>query len=165
MKLRYEKNCRGSSGSSVFSSTRTNPYTSTALSTIAPQIHGEFRPNSPTWPSANIRQPALTARRKDPRTSKRTFSRVVSTSTNQAKTSASTENTPWTMKSMRQPMYWTIGPPAIRPNAGAPAPIIDHQPMARVRSSGLYASKINAMELGPEAAPMTEAATRNPINE
>ena len=48
----------------------------------------------------------------------------------------------------RQPSQSTNGPPAISPSAGAAAPVIDHQPIARTRSARPYTLKINAIEVG-----------------
>ena len=82
-----------------------------------------------------------------------------------ASPSATNDNPACTKKRVRHPRSCTSGPPATRPNAGAAAPVIDHQPIARTRSSPWCTLKIKAMAVGMVAAPTTAETLRKAINE
>ena len=60
----------------------------------------------------------------------------------------------WATKIQRQPKACTTGPPATTPITGAPAPTIDHQPIACARWLDENVRLMIASDAGPSAAPM-----------
>ena len=53
----------------------------------------------------------------------------------------------------------------MRPRAGAAAPVIDHQPIARTRSFAANTPKMSAIDVGCVAPPTTAASVRRPTSE
>jgi hypothetical protein len=66
---------------------------------------------------------------------------------------------------MRQPSQSTRGPPTMRPSAGAPAVVMDHQPIARTRPPSGLTEKSRAIAVGCVAPPSTADTVRSPISE
>ena len=69
----------------------------------------------------------------------------------------------WATKIQRQPKACTTGPPATTPITGAPAPTIDHQPIACARWFDENVRLMIASDAGPSAAPMAAPIDRHAI--
>ena len=70
----------------------------------------------------------------------------------------------WATKIQRQPKACTTGPPATTPITGAPAPTIDHQPIAWARWFDENVRLMIASDAGPSAAPIAAPIERQAMN-
>jgi len=85
-------------------------------------------------------------------------------STAAARSSVASVRGTWATKIQRQPKACTTGPPATTPMTGAPAPTIDHHPIACARWLDENVRLMIASDAGPSAAPMAAPIERQAMS-